>query len=200
MKQQTKTITLLFINSIVLFALVSLSGCTTNQTKNQTTNEYANSLIGTWAGTLQIPMFGGENNTTVTQISFTMNRSEMILSGAEKTLTMNYTYIATSDTLTLTPLMTERNGFTGGEPFNGTAPPNGTMFPRNRTSPPNGTLPPGNGTLPPNGGNPYNGSWPSNGTRPQGDMRQSMTVTLSYTLDKEAGILLLNNARFTKIQ
>jgi len=200
MNRKTKRIQLVSVGGIVLCILVGLSGCTTNQTEKQTTNDNAKTLLGTWTGSLQMPLFSGENNTTLSQIIFTSDSTEMFLTSGKRTFTMNYTYTATSDTLTLTPLMNQRNGFGSREPFNGTAPPNGTLFPGYGTIPPNGTRPPGNETWPLNGTNPpFNRTWPSNGTRPPGEMRPSMTITFNYVVDEQARVLLLNNVQFTKV-
>jgi hypothetical protein len=199
MTQKTQTIKTISTLSILLLIMVGLSGCTTNQTTNQTTKT-TSSLIGTWTGSLQLPPFGGGMNATITQITFTTNQTEMKLSDQTRSFTMNYTYTTTSDTITLTPMRTNRNGFQGRGSFNGTTPPNGTMFPGNSTNLPNGTQPPGNGTWPPGGETPpFNGTGPMNGT-PPGDMRQSMTITLIYTMDTNSQELVLNNKRFIKIQ
>ncbi len=200
MSQKTKKIQLIFINGMVLVAMVGLSGCTSNQIEDQITNENVNTLLGTWRGTLQMPMFDEKNNATISQISFIKNRTEMVLRSENRTFTMNYTYTATNDTLVLTPLMTDRNGFPDREQFNGTLSPNMTMFPGGGAVPPNGTQPPGDRTWPPNGTNPYNGTWPSNRTRTPGDMRLSMTVSFSYAVEEETRMLLLNNVQFTKVQ
>ena len=145
-------------------------------------------------------IFGGGNNATVSQITFTSDRTEMLLTSGYRTFTMNYTYAQTSDTIVLTPIMNDRNGFAGKEPLNRTLPPNGTQFHGNKTWSPNGTQPPGNGTWPPNGMNPYNGTWPSDGTRPPGDNMPSMTVSFNYAVDEEATVLFLNNVQFKKVQ
>jgi ABC-type Fe3+-hydroxamate transport system substrate-binding protein len=200
MSRKVKAIQLFFTNGIILFALVSLSGCTTNQNENQNTNENVNAFLGTWVGTLEMPMFGGESNASVSQITFTSDRAEVILTSENRTFSMDYTYTTNGDSLILTPTMIDRNGFPGGQSFNGTMPPNGTRPPGNWTWSPNGTQPPGNGTWPPNGTNPYNGTWPSNGTRPPGDNRPSMTVSFIYAVDEEARVLYLNNEQFTKVQ
>ncbi len=188
MTQKTPTIKTISTLSIVLLIIVDLSGCITNQTTHQTTNETTSSLIGTWTGSLQLPLFGTGMNATMTEITFTTNQTVMKLSDGMRSFTMNYTYIITSDTIMLTPMMTNRNGFQGRDPFNGTIPPNGTQ-------------PPGNGTRPPTGGTPpFNETGLINGTRPPGDIRQSLTITLSYTVDKNTQSLRLNNVWFTKVQ
>lgn len=194
----TKVICTLFFVSLVM---VGLSGCTTNQTTHQTTNETTNSLIGTWTGSLQLSLFEAGMNTTMTQITFTTNQTNMKLSDGMRSFTMNYTYTTTSDTITLTPMMIKREGSQGRDPVNGTIPPNGTMFPGNGTIRPNVTQPPENGSWPPIGGTPqFNETEPRNRTHPPGDMRQSMTITLRYTVDNDTQSLLLNSVRFTKVQ
>jgi ABC-type Fe3+-hydroxamate transport system substrate-binding protein len=179
---------------MILFILVNLSGCTTNQNENQNPNENVNTFLGTWVGTLQMPMFGGRGNTSISQITFTSDQAEVILTSDGRTFSMNYTYTTNGDSLILTPTMTDRAGFPGGQPFNGTIPPNGTRPPGNWTWLPNGTQPQGNGSWPQNGTNPFNG------TRPPGENRQSMTVSFRYTFDKDARVLFLNTVQFTKVQ
>jgi len=198
MSKKTKIIQILLVN-VVLLVVVCLSGCTTSTTEDQSANEPTNAFLGTWVGTLQMPLFGGGSNATVSQITFTSDRTVMVFSSGERTFTMNYSYKATGDTLVLTPIMVIRNGSSGTESFNGSRPPNGTMFPGNGTLPPNGTQPPGNGTWPPRGGDQNNGSWPSNGTRPPRDTRPSTTVSFTYVVSEEARELYLNNVRFIKV-
>jgi len=82
----------------------------------------------------------------------------MVLTVGNRSFSMNYTYTVNGDSLVLTSLMNDRNGFGGRPPFNGTMPPNGTRPLGNWTGPPNGTQPQGNGTWPPNGTNPHNGT------------------------------------------
>ena len=187
MSRKTKTIQIFLTISIVLLVLVGLGGCTTNQNEIKNTNETVNAFLGTWAGTLEIPMVGGSGNTSASQITFTSNRAEMMLTTGNRTFAMNYMYTTNGNSLILTPTMTDRNGFPGGQPFNGTIPPNGTQ-------------PPGNRTWPPNGTNPYNGTWPSNRTQPPGGNRPSMTISLTYAFDEEKTMLTLNGAKFIKTQ
>ena len=147
-----------------------------------------------------MPMFGAGSNVSVSQITFTNNRTEMILTSQNRTFTLNYTYSATRDTLVLTPLITERNRFAEREPFNGTIPPNATQPPGTWTISPNGTQPPGNGIWPPNGTTPFNGTDPSNWTRPPGYNPSSMTITFLYAFDEGSSVLYLNNEQFIKVQ
>jgi hypothetical protein len=133
----------------MVLALVSLSGCTTNQNETQNTNETINTFLGTWTGTLQMPMFGGENNASVSQIIFTSDRAEMIFGDGNRSFSMNYTYTVNSDSLVLTPMMNDRTELDGRPSFNGTSPGNETRPPGNWTAPSNGTQPPENGTWPP---------------------------------------------------
>jgi hypothetical protein len=198
MKKKTNVVQIVFVTSAIVLTIVGLSGCTSNTAEDNDLNDQTTTLVGTWVGTLQIPLFGGNSNATVSQITFTGNRTEMMLSSGGRTMTMNYTYTTTSETIVLTPVM-ERSGFPSQGSFNGTFPQNGTMPPRNETWSPNGTRPPGNGTWPPNGENPYNGTSPSNGTRPTGNIRPSMTITFTYAFNKEPTVLYLNNNRFTKV-
>jgi hypothetical protein len=199
MSRKTKIVQIFLTNGIILLALVSLSGCTTNQNENQNTNKNVNALLGTWVGSIQIPMFSGGNNATVSQIAFTSDRTEMVLTSGNRTFTMNYTYSVNGDSLVLIPMMNDRNGFGGRPPFNGTFPDSGTRPPGNWTRPPNGTQPPGNGTWQPNGVNPFNGTWSSNGTRPAGNNQPSMTVSFIYAFEEEARVLFLNNVKFIKV-
>ena len=50
MSEKTTTIQIFFSSGIILLALVSLSGCTTNNNEKQNTNENVNALLGTWVG------------------------------------------------------------------------------------------------------------------------------------------------------
>ena len=94
MSQKTKIIQIFLTNGIILLALMNLSGCTTNQNENQNTNKNVNTLLGTWVGSIQIPMFGGGNNATVSQITFMNDRTEMVLTSGNRTFTMNYTVLS----------------------------------------------------------------------------------------------------------
>jgi hypothetical protein len=187
------------MTSIMFCAIVSLSGCTTNQTTSQNINENDKALLGTWMGSLQMSLFGNQNNTTITQITFTNNLSEIVLTTENRTFPMNYTYTAAGGTLVLTPSMNNRNGFPGRQPFNGSQPRNGTIYPWNGTGAPNGTQPPENRTWPSNGTNPDPGGWPSNSMQQQGQ-RLFMNLSFTYAVDAQATILILNNAQFTKLQ
>jgi ABC-type Fe3+-hydroxamate transport system substrate-binding protein len=188
MNRKTIILQLSIMSAMIVIVLVNLSGCTTNQNENQRTNNTVNTLLGTWVGTLQIPMFGGRSNTSISQITFTSTLAEMTLSNQERTYSMNYSYTINGNSLILTPIMTNRNGFPGGQPFNRSTPPNGTHLPGNWSGSPNGTQPPGNRT------------WPFNGSRPSGDTRPSMTITLTYIFDVQTKELYLNNAQFTKVE
>jgi hypothetical protein len=199
MNNNTRIKSLLCVTSLVFCTIISLSGCTTIQTHSQKTHINDQALLGTWVGSLEMPVFGRENNTTITQITFANNRSEMVLLTGNRTYLMNYTYIAAGGTLVLTPLMNNRNGFAGRQPMNWSQPQNGTMFPWNRTGAPNGTQPPENKTWLSNGTNPYQGGWPSNGTQPS-DQRASMNLSFNYAVDAQANLLILNNVQFTKLQ
>ena len=181
----------------VLFgSLIFLSGCTTQQNKNLDTEVDTTALYGTWKGSLQIPILGNQSTGSVSQITITNDLIEMVLDDDNRTLTMNYTYTATSDTLVLTPAFMNRNRGPGGQPFNGTFPFNGTRPPGNETWSPNGTQPPGNGTWPPDQSNQ---SWPQNGTRPSESISFHQTMTLSYILDKDTMIIYINKVPFVKV-
>jgi hypothetical protein len=72
-------------------------------------------------------------------ITITSDLIEMALQDDNRTLTMNYSYTATSDTLVLPPVFMNRHRGLGGQPLNGTLPFNGTRSPGNETWQPNGT-------------------------------------------------------------
>lgn len=170
-----------------LFIIGCLSGCTSNQNTN------GNHLSGIWVGSVEMPMFGGQGNTSVSQITFTDETSTMTLLGDRGTFTMDYTYSVNGDLLVFEPKFTNRNGFPGGQPNNGSLPPNGTR-------PWNDSRSPMNGTWAPNGTRPNNDTRPSNWTRPPGSGQPSLSVTYQYRFNEDYTILYLNGAPFTKIQ
>ena len=183
----------LMIMMIGIVILVSLSGCTSNQNTN------GNNLSGTWVGSVGMSMFGGQNNSSVSQIMFTDDKAEITSKSDRGTFTMEYTYSVNGDVLVFEPKFTNRNGFPGGQSNNGSLPPNGT-------GPWNGSRPPSNGTWAPNGTRPDNSTWPSNRTRPNngtwnpGNGRPSMSVSFTYSFNEEYTILYLNGATFKKVQ
>ncbi len=191
MKQKTRDILVLTSSGFIFLALVNLCGCTTNQNKN--INSDANWLLGSWVGTLQIPLFGGDDNTFVSEITFSSDHAEMILTNGNRTFSMNYTYLINDNSLVLTPIMPERGRFPDRRPLNGTFPPNGTRASGNETQPS------GDRMWLPNNTDPYNGTWPSNRTHPPGDNQGLMTLTFLYAFDEENKVLFLNTAHFTKV-
>ena len=187
------------MSTALLVSLVSLSGCTSNQTQNQSTND--NVILGTWRGTTQITGGFQRNNTTaitVSQVTFRDNDLELTLESQRGAFTMNYTYAFTGDSLVLQPVFSGTNPFGGQPPFNRTRHWNGT-------GEWNGTRPPGNGTWQSNGTGPFNGTMPSNWTRPgngsqfPGDRRSFMQVSMTYAWDEQTQTLYLNGSPFTKV-
>jgi hypothetical protein len=185
---------LLFV-CVLFVSMIYLSGCTSQPNENLNTQVDTTALYGTWKGSLQIPMLGNQSTESVSQITITSDLIEMVLEEDNRTLTMNYTYTATSDTLVLTPIFMNRNRGPGGQPFNGTFPFNETRPTGNETWPPNGTQPPGNGTWSPFQSNQ---SWPQNGTRPPESNTFHQIMTLFYVLDEDSMIVYFNNVPFVK--
>ena len=190
MHQKKTIMQFLTISIIVVFVAVCLSGCTTNQTSTSNTNK----LIGAWSGTMQMSMFGGNGNVSVSEVTFNDSDVKLTMESERGSYTMSYAYTVNGYTLVLEPLGLGRGGFPGGFPGNGTYPGNGQW---------NGTRPPINGTWPSNGTRP-NGSWPSNGTRssngtrfPGGGRQQ---LSFEYSFNEENTVLYLNGAEFVKIQ
>jgi hypothetical protein len=199
MNQKTITVQVFALSSILFLAVVSLSGCTTNQTADQNTNDDVNALLGTWVGVVQMPMFGSEGNASISQITFRSNTAEVTVGGTQGSYTINYTYTMNGNTIVLQPTFNERGGFPGGQPFNGTVPSDGTRPPWNGTWSQNGTFP-GNGTLPPNGTRPPgNGTWPQNGTQLSGNQRPSASISFTYRFNDDDMVIYLNESRFTRI-
>lgn len=180
MKQEKYTQGLVIITSFI-FLVVCFSGCTSIQNTN------GNPFSGTWVGSVEMPMFAGISNTSVSQITFTDSNMEMTLTSERGTYTMNYTYTVNGDTLALQPKFPGRGGFPGRQPYNGSRPPT-------------------NGTWPGNGTRPHNDTWPSNGTRPNngtwnpGGERPSMSVSFVYSFNEEHTVLYLNGSPLTKVQ
>jgi hypothetical protein len=173
--------------------LVSLSGCTTNQGA-QNTNGTITQLSGTWVGSLEMPMLGGNGNTSISQITFTGNTAEMTLESTQGSFPMNYTYTLNGSTLVLEPNFGARGGFPRQPAQNGTRNWNGTA------------RPPINETWPVNGSQPYNGTRSSNWTRPgngtwnPGGGQRSLSVSFTFSMNEDYSILLLNGATFRKVQ
>jgi hypothetical protein len=196
---QKKNVQLLSAGVLIFCILISLSGCTTNQIAKQNTNGNENTLLGTWVGTLQMQMFGGGSNVSVTQITFTNNAAELTLGSAQGSFIMNYSYSVNGNTLVLQPTFNNRGGFPGGQSFNGTMPPNGTRPPGNGTWPQNGTMPK-NGTWPANGTRPPgNETWPQNGTQPPGNQQPPASISFTYRFNDDDTMLYLNETQFTRI-
>jgi hypothetical protein len=192
-RQKKIIIGLLSTSTAVLLSLVSLSGCTSNQTANQATNSNSDILFGTWVGHAEMSGVGLNSNTTVSQLIFRDTGAELTLVSQHGTFTMNCSYTFTADTLVLQPIFSGRNGSFGGHlPFNGT----GSW---NRTGHWNGSAWPRNGTQP------YNGSWSSNWTGPGNgtqfpENRRSFTeMSFTYTFDEQTKTLYLNGSPFTKV-
>ncbi len=198
MNRKPKTMLITILGGMMFFSLLHLSGCTSNQIETQNIDNSQQEFIGTWVGTLQIPMFGADENATMSQISFTTDCATIVLTNDNRTFSRNYSYSVNNDSLILTPMIRDRGMFPGGRLQNETNPWNGTS--PSEVLPPNGTQPPGDGFWPPNGTNPSNRTWPSNGTRPPGENRASMTLTFLYTFDEEATVLLLDGIVFMKVQ
>jgi len=167
---------MLVIVIMVFLAVVSLSGCV----NNQNTGSDLGKFIGTWTGNIDISMFGGAGNASITKLTFMENIVEATLTSERGTYTMNYTYNTQGDKLVLEPKFTGGGGFPGRQPdnrtrpYNGTRPPNGTR---------NGTRPPYNGS-----GQPFGGQWPS------------MSTSFDYSFNEGYAILYLDGSQFTKVQ
>jgi hypothetical protein len=174
-----------------LMVLVSLSGCTS--TSYQNTNQTTPQLKGTWVGTAQMPMVGGRENTSISQIIFVGNTAEATLESSQGLFTMNYTYAINGNTLSLTPTFSGGGGFPGGTLQNGTHLWNNTTRPPMNETWPNGTRP-GNWTRPSNWTAPGNQTW-----NPGGGQR-SLSVSFTYSLNADRTILTLNGAEFRKVR
>lgn len=175
---------------IVLFFIVaSLSGCVSNQTANLNVNNDATKFLGTWSGSIVIPMFGNRNNSamSLTQLTFSQDRVEVTMTSEQGSFPMTYNYTINGNTLVLEPRIFNRGGFPGRQSPNG-------QWPRNGTRPSNETWPPYNNSRP------YNGSRPSNWTQPSDDNRQSMNLSFVYSFNEQDTVLNLNGAEFMKIQ
>jgi hypothetical protein len=174
----------------IFLSIISLSGCVENQNN---VGQNLSKFIGTWTGNLEIPMFGGSNNTTINKLVFTETYVTAYLTSERGTFSMNYSYKTEGDKLTLEP-----------EIFNNGGPSNRQSF--NHSLPFNDTQPPYNGTWPPNGTMPPNNTWSHNGTRPYDggqfpyNQRPNMTTTFDYSFNEEFNVLYLNDSQFIKIQ
>ena len=201
MKPQKKImIDLLSITTVLVLILVSVSGCTSNQTANNSTTSNSDILLGTWVGNMKMSGTRMINNSTVSQMTFRADGVELTLMSQRSTFRLNCSYTFTADTLVLQPMFSGRNGsFRGLQPFNGTRP-------WNDTGQWNGTRPPGNWTWPSNDTRSYNGSRPSNwtrsgnGTQFPGDRRPFAEISFTYTFDEQTRTLYLNGSPFTKVR
>ena len=168
--------------------MVSLSGCTSDQITNE------NYFDGTWVGSGELTMMGGRANSSVSQLTFTEDMVELVLTSEQGIIPMNYTYTIAGDTVVLEPSFPSSGGFPGGQPFNRAVPPNGSQPPMNGSWSPNGTQPPMNGSWLPNGTRPNNGMWNP------GEGRPSMNVSYTYSFNDNHSILYLNGVSFRKVQ
>ena len=187
MKQGKLKQALVIISSFI-FLVVCFSGCTSNQN----TNETGTQLSGTWVGTVEIPLFGRNGSSSVSEITFSDTTAEMTLNTQQGTFTTNYTYAINGATLVLTPQFNGRGGFIGRQPYNDTQPRNWTRPPGNETWPNNGTGP-YNVTRPGNWTRPNNGTWTPGGTRP------TMSISFTYSINEDRSLLYLNGAEFRKV-
>jgi len=181
MRQEKISQTFVIMISIILMT-IGLSGCTS--TSNQNTNNIqgnTDKFLGIWTGEMQMPMFGGNNISTLSQITFMDTIAEVSLTNEHGTYTMNYSYTINGNTLVLEPKFSRQNGFPGRRSYNGSEPWNGTRPPINRNWSRNGTRPP------------MNGSWQPGGERP------SMSISFEYQFNDEYTILYLNGAQFIKV-
>jgi hypothetical protein len=184
--KQEKFIQALVIVSSFIFLVVCFSGCTSNQN----TNQMGTQLSGTWIGTIEIPLFGRNGSTSVSEITFSGTSAEMTLTTQQGTFTTNYTYAINGPILVLTPQFNGRGGFPGRQPYNGTRPGNWTRPPTNETGQ--------NGTRPYNGTGPGNWTGPGNGTWNPGGGRPSMSISFNFSINEDHTVLYLNGAEFRK--
>ena len=63
------------------------------------TNKMEIQLSGTWIGNVEMPAFGRAENTSISQLKFTSNTTELTLENAQGSFTMNYTYFLNIMTL-----------------------------------------------------------------------------------------------------
>lgn len=178
MKKKNINKQMLVIGIVIFLAVVSLSGCTTNQNTGSTTSNVLEKFIGTWTGNKETSMLGGRGNVSITQLTFTENITEETLTSNERTFTMNYTYSVQGNKLILEPKFTGGGRFSGGQSYNRTRQYNVTR--------PNGTwnstrLPPGSG-------------------QPSGGQRPSMSISFDYSFNEGYTVLYLDGSQFTKIQ
>jgi hypothetical protein len=180
-----------FLICIIIFlSIFNLSGCVSNQS---TGVKDLDKFIGTWTGTLEIPMFGGINNSTVTQLIFMENIVIVDMTSERGNFTMNYTYNVEGEKLVLEPKFINNGGPVNRQPFNESSPFNDSRPPINESWPQNGTIPP-NDTWSPNDTRPFNGEQLPYGQRP------NMSISFIYSFNEEFNILYLDESQFIKIQ
>lgn len=176
----------------VLLLIVSLCGCTENNSLD--TNDELSKFLGTWTGNMEFSMFNYSNNssrnnmtdfnnissTNITELEFTLNNLNMIVSIGNETQEMSFTYIIEGNKLILSPEFDNGPLFNGQNPFDGE--------------------PPNNDTRPPfDGENPFNGEPPNNRNRPIFDGEQpSRKLSYVFNFNEELNILYLNGTPFTK--
>jgi hypothetical protein len=198
MNRKTQIRQLLICSCILLLIAVCFSGCTTNQSTKLNVNGDSTSFQGTWVGSIQMPMFGGDSTSSMTQIIFESNTAELTIKNPQRTTTMNTTFTVNGNTLLFQPSMNNRSGFPGGQPFNGTLPPDGPRPPGNGTFQQDGTFP-GNGTSPLN--RPPSGNWTGqhNWSQPPGDQQPSLSISFTYRFNENKTVLYLNDSEFIRI-
>lgn len=188
-KRNTNKYTVL-IFLIIFLSVVGLSGCVDNQNKDI---ENLSKFTGTWTGHLDLPMFNGSNNSTITQLLFVGTSVTACLTGDRGTFTMNYSYSLEENKLVLQPKFNDNGGPSNRQPFNDSMPFNDTRPPINGSWPPNGTIPP-NDTWSPNGTRPSNGEQDPFGQRPV------MSISFVYSFNEKFNVLYLDDSQFFKIQ
>jgi len=166
---------------IIFLAVAFLSGCT--DTKN--IENSLNRFIGMWTGSMEISTFGPMGNITITKLTFVEYVVTVTLSNERGVYTMNYTYALNGENLVLEPAF--NGGMPGRQPFNGTRP----SF--NDTWSPNGTRP-FNDTRPP-----FNDTWQPNGQHLPDGQRPTMSLSFSYSFDKNYTVLYLDGVQFKKV-
>ena len=175
----------LIICITIFLSIVSFSGCVDNQ---NTVGEELVKFIGTWTGNMEIPIFGGGNNSIITKLIFMENIVEMTMTSERGNYTTNYTYTIEGDKLVLVPKFDNNQGFFGRPSFNDTRP-------WNDTRPFNDTRPPNNSTWPPNRTQP-----PNDGQQLPGGQRPSMSISFFYNFNNEYNVLYLNESQFIKFK
>jgi hypothetical protein len=183
-KKEHHTQAIVGMITVCIVLLINISGCTSKQN----TNESNMDLSGTWVGNVNMPMFTGRGNASISQITFANNNAEITLESNQGSFSVNYTFTMNGNTLLLGPTFHNRSGFPGQPSQNRTQPWNDTVRPpMNETWPTNGTRP-GNWTRP------QNGTWNSGVGRPE------LSISFSYSFNENHTVLYLNGAAFNKIK